>query len=487
MIYMTPIPAHAQDAGAHLTEITRGALRPPSTVKYTDDLDGLLARHTVRVLVVPNLTNYFIDRGTERGLTYDSFTLFGNFLERTSWNAQSPPISRRPKREAPTKIQVVFIPVARDEIFKALNEGRGDIAGANLTITPSRTQQVAFTEPVATNVNEIVVTGPGAPALQTLDDLAGQTIHVRRATSYYESLTALNERFVADGKPMMRLMLLPDEIENEDKLEMLNAGLIKLAVIEEPLFEFWKQVFPHIRSPGLVLRRGASIAWAVRKGNPKLRAALNQFISSEYGPSSAARAMILSRYLKSTKWAKPVDGRRELARYEETVDYFRRYSSKYRFDYLLVLAQGFQESRLNQSHVSPAGAIGLMQVMPDTGREMGVGDIRIAEPNVHAGTRYLRQVVDIYFNESRLTTLNRMMFAFASYNAGPNRIQRLRIETAGLGLDPNVWFGNVELVVADRVGREPVQYVRNILKYYVAYSLIDEVSVERAKAKQLLR
>ena len=396
------------------------------------------------------------------------------------------PGSRLRKTDALKKIQMVFIPVPRDEIFKALNEGRGDVAAATLTVTSLRAQMVDFTNPVFSDVNEIVVSGPGAPNLRSLDDLAGQMVHVRRATSYYESLAALNDRFRALGKPPMRIVLLPDEIENEDKMEMLNAGLIKLAVIDEPLFDFWKQVFPRVQSTGLAVRRGGSIAWAVRRGNPKLRAALNQFIATEYR-NSPNRDAIFARYLKTTKWAKPVDGRRELARYDQTVEFFRRYSAKYRFDYLLVLAQAFQESRLDQSKVSPAGAIGLMQVMPATGREMGVGDIWKAESNVHAGTRYLRQVVDQFFDEPQLTTQNRMMFAFASYNAGPNRIQRLRLLTDLLGFNRDVWFGNVELVVADRVGREPVQYVRNIVQYYVGDSRVEEVAQERDRARRLVR
>jgi membrane-bound lytic murein transglycosylase MltF len=421
-------------------------------------------------------------------VSYDTFVLFGNFLERTSGRAQTPAAGLGLRRsDALKKIQVAFIPVSRDEIFRALNEGRGDIAAATLTVTSLRTQVVDFTNPVVTDVNEIIVSGPGAPELRSLGDLAGQTVHVRKATSYYESLASLNDGFRASGKPPIRIVLLPDEIENEDKMEMLNAGLIKLAVLEEPLFDFWKQVFPRVHSTGLTVRRGGSIAWAVRRGNPKLRAALNQFISTEYHRNSANRDTIFTRYLKTTKWVKPVDGRRELARYDQTVEFFRRYSAKYRFDYLLVLAQAFQESRLNQSLVSPAGAIGLMQVLPSTGREMGVGDIWKAEANVHAGTRYLRQIVDQYFDEPQLTTQNRMMFAFASYNAGPNRIQRLRILADLLGFNSDVWFGNVELVVADRVGREPVQYVRNIMKYYVAYSLVEEVARERARARQFVR
>jgi membrane-bound lytic murein transglycosylase MltF len=286
----------------------------------------------------------------------------------------------------------------------------------------------------------------------------------------------------------MRLVLLPDVLENEDKLEMLNAGLIKFAVIEAQLVDFWRRVFPNIQAyRHLVVRRGAGIAWAVRKQNPKLKQALNEFLSTEYSKGSISREVILARYLRTTRWVRPIFRHTELDRYNRTVDLFRQYANQYGFDYLLILAIGFQESRLDQSYVSSQGAVGLMQVMPETGREMNVGNIHLPGPNVHAGTRYLRRVVDQYFNEPQLTPLNRMMFAFASYNAGPTRINRLRDEAAKLGLDRNEWFGSVELVVADRVGLEPVHYVRNILKYYVAYSGVNELVTERTRAKRGLK
>jgi len=479
--------AVAQRAGANLTELQVGVLQPPSVMRSTDDLDGILSKRTLRVLVVPNRTNYFLDRGTQRGVTYESFVLFGAFLERTrqrQLKSTSPVFS---KLHGPMKLHVVFVPVSRDQIFQALVDGRGDVAAANLTITDSRSRGVDFTDPVITDLNEIVVSGPAAPALQTLEDLAGQTVHVRRRTSYFESLTLLNDRFKAQGKAPMRLILLPDAIENEDKLEMLNAGLINLAVIEAPLFDFWSRMFPNIKAhPDLMVRRGGSIAWAVRKGNPELRAALNQFLSTDYPRGSVKRLVILSSYLGSTHWVKPVYGRSELERYDRTVNLVRQYSNRYGFEYQLVLALAFQESNLNQSFVSPKGAIGLMQVMPGTGRDMGVGDIGLPGPNVHAGVRYLRRLMDNYFNEPQVTFLNRMLFSFAAYDAGPARISRLREEAGRLGFDRNKWFGNVELVVADRVGLEPVHYVGNILKYYVAYTRIDEVEMERARAKRKL-
>jgi membrane-bound lytic murein transglycosylase MltF len=475
----------AQKAGATLSELPFGVLKPPSLTKSSDDLDGILAKRTLRVLVVPNRTNYFLDRATERGLTFDSFTLFGAFLERSrqrQMKSASPALGRLAGR---VRLHVVFVPVSRDQVLQALNDGRGDVAAASLTITDARSRTVDFTNPVVPDVNEIIVSGPDAPSLQTLEDLAGRAVHVRRHTSYFQSMTALNTRLQALGRPPVRLILLPDALENEDKLEMVNAGLIEFAVIEEPLVNFWIRVFPNIKGhPRLIVRRSGNIAWAVRKNSPQLREALNQFLKSEYSRGAMERESILARYLGSTQWIRPVYRSSELQRYHRVEEMFRRYSTRYGFEFELVLAVAMQESRLQQSVVSPMGAIGLMQVMPATAREMDVGNIRVADSNVHAGVRYLRQLMDQYFNDPQLTTLNRMLFAFASYNAGPNRISRLRDEAGRLGFDRNQWFGNVEYVVADRVGLEPVHYVGNILKYYVAYTRIQEVEKERARARK---
>jgi membrane-bound lytic murein transglycosylase MltF len=151
------------------------------------------------------------------------------------------------------------------------------------------------------------------------------------------------------------------------------------------------------------------------------------------------------------------------------------------FDTLMLVAQGYQESGLDQRTVSRAGAVGLMQIMPETGRELRVGDIHKADPNVHAGAKYMAQLMDDYFNDAAFDDQNRNLFAFAAYDAGPEKIQSLRREAQALKLAPNLWFNNVERVAAARVGQEPVQYVRNIYKYYVAYKLIEEAdAVKRA-------
>ena len=158
-------------------------------------------------------------------------------------------------------------------------------------------------------------------------------------------------------------------------------------------------------------------------------------------------------------------------RFEQSVQLFQKYGDRYGFDYLMVTAQGFQESRLDQNAKSRAGAVGIMQLMPTTGKALGVGDIHQAEPNVHGGIKYMRNLLDNYFKDAHFDDTNRTLFAFAAYNAGPGRIAGLRREAAKQGLDPDIWFNNVELVAARRIGQESVSYVRNIYKYYMAYKL----------------
>ena len=165
------------------------------------------------------------------------------------------------------------------------------------------------------------------------------------------------------------------------------------------------------------------------------------------------------------------------------IELFRKYSDQYQMDFLLMGAQAFQESGLNQDAKSAVGAVGIMQLMPATGAELKVGDITQQEANIHAGVKYMRFMIDQYFKDEPMDHLNKGLFAFASYNAGPGRIRQLRKEAEKRGLDPNVWFGNVEQIASERIGRETVTYVSNIYKYYVAYKLMFAEKQRREAAK----
>jgi membrane-bound lytic murein transglycosylase MltF len=439
--------------------------------KFTGDLDGMIKRRVVRVLVAYNKTNYFVDRGTQRGATYEVMKKFEDELNLKH-------------KTGTLRVNLVFVPVSREELLPSLLEGRGDIAAAALTVTPEREKLVDFAEPVARDVSEIVVTGPRSPAIATLDDLQGQEVFVRRSSSYHESLVALNERFKAEGKKPVVLKPAPETLEDEDLLEMLNAGLVKAVVVDDYMAEFWKQMLPAITlNKEAALRTGGQIAWAMRKESPLLKAELDTF-ARKNAMKTAFGNMMFQRYLKSTKFVKSAAGEADLKRFRELVELFRKYGETYGLDWLLMAAQGYQESRLDQSVKSPVGAIGVMQVMPATGKDMKVGDITQLEANVHAGIKYMRFMIDQYYKDEPMDTLNKGLFAFASYNAGPARVRGLRKTAQARGLDPNLWFNNVERVAAEKIGRETVTYVSNIYKYYVAYKLILEEMEEKEKAKQ---
>jgi membrane-bound lytic murein transglycosylase MltF len=438
---------------------------------WTGDLNGMIKRRMIRVLVAYNKTTYFLDKDTQRGIAYDTMKQFETTLNKKL-------------KLGKLSLHVIFIPVSRDEFFKGLVEGRGDIAIANLTITPERLKVVDFAEPVYRNVSEIIVTGPGAPAITNVDDLAGQEVFIRESSSFYESLVALNDRFKKEGKKEVIIKTASENLETEDILEMVNAGLVKITIADTHMAEFWKQVFSNITlHPDVAVRTGAEIGWAIRQNSPQLKAELDAFIKANV-KGTAFYNMTLKKYLKSVKYVKNATSEAEMKKFNQLIDFFRKYGEKYAVDSLLMVAQGYQESRLDQNAKSQVGAIGVMQVMPATGKDMKVGDITVTEPNVHAGIKYMRFMINQHYKDEPMDDLNKMLMTFASYNCGPGRMRSLRAEAEKKGLNKNVWFGNVERIAAARVGQETVTYVSNIFKYYIAYKLSLEEMEKKRKAKE---
>jgi membrane-bound lytic murein transglycosylase MltF len=443
---------------------------PPSGYRiWTGDFEGMQERRLIRILVPFSKTIYFIDRGQQLGTSVE----LGNAL--------ADELNRGRKREI-DKIRVVYVPMSRNRLLPALIEGYGDIVSANLTITSSRKEIVDFADPLATGVKEILVTGPSAPAIATLDDLGGKTVFARPSSSYYEHLQLLNTTLTRSGKAEIDIRPIDESLEDEDLMEMVNAGLLPWCVVDDHKARIWATVFSRIAlREDLAISNEGEIAWAIRKNSPELTAVLNAFVKG-HKVGTAFGNILKKRYYRSDKMVRAAYEGTEVEKYRALRIFFERHADAYGFKMLLLAAQGYQESHLDQSKRSPRGAVGIMQLLPSTAADKSVaisGVDKSADRNIEAGAKYLRYLVKTYLDEPDLDPVNQTLLAFAAYNAGPGNLRKIRRVTSEMGLNPNVWFGNVEHGAAKVIGRETLQYVSNIYKYYIAYSLIAEQEMRR--------
>ena len=445
-----------------------------SNQHWTGDFDQMLERRIIRVLVPYSRTLYFTDKGHERGITAENVRDFESWINKKY--AQT--LRKRP-------LTVFIIPTTRDKLLPEVTKGMGDIAAGDVTVTQDRLKEVDFASPEDTfAVKELVITGPKSPTVLTAEDLSGKTVHVRKSSSYYESLEALNERFKKEGKPSVRMVFVPDALEDEDMMEMLNAGLLETIIVDDWLAEIWAQILPGIKANRqAAVREGGKIGWAVRKGSPKLISEILDF-NRGFLKKQEKVAERIKHYMSRVKQIKNSTGTAQWKRFEQTLALFEKYGQKYNFDALMLAAQGFQESQLDQNARSPKGAIGVMQIMPATGAELRVGDIQKMEPNIHAGAKYMDQLMARTFPDANFSEVDRSLFAFASYNAGPGNISRMRKVAAKRGLNPDKWFNHVEIVTAQKIGMETTTYVRNIYKYYVSYKLQLDAQETARKARE---
>ncbi len=452
------------------------ALAVQQAAPWSGDFDGMLKRRYMRVLVVYSKTQYYVVNGVQHGSSYEFMQAFQDWV-----NQKYPP------KQKNLKFHVVFVRVSRDRMLPRLNEGRGDLAVGLLTITPERLKVVDFSDSVVTDVKEIAVTGPKSPELHSLEDLSGQEVFVRKGSTYWEHLETLNAKFKSEGKAQVKLRQAPSDLEDEDLLQMLNAGLVPIVITHAYLPKLWAKYYTNIKAnDDVLLSDSDQIAWAMRKNSPQLAAAVNAFVKTHKKGTTFGNSMI-SRYATSNQMLKNAVAPAELAKFQRTAALFQQYGDQYKVDYLLMMAQGFQESTLNQDAKSSVGAVGIMQLMPTTGEQMKVGDIHQEDANIHAGVKYIRFMVDKYFASEPMDDTNKILFAFAAYNAGPGRIHSLRLEAQKKGLDPNVWIDNVEVIAANRIGMETVTYVSNIYKYYIAYKLVAQQEEERKKSREALQ
>ncbi len=446
----------------------------PATFKqlwqtWSGDLDAMVERRIIRVVTPYGGYQFYYDDGKPRGATWE---LLQRFEQHVNGEAGTGKL----------KVHVVVIPLGRDQLIPALLEGHADLIAGDLTITEDRSALVAFARPLLDNVNEVIVTGPGMAELSSIDDLSGRQVVVRASSSYFEHLQTLVADFDRRGLESPQIVEADEILEAEDLLEMVNNGMIPMTVMDDYKAEFWKSVFPDITIHNdLVINAGGSIAWAMRPDNPEFAAMVDGFLA-KYGKGTMIGNDTYNRYLADAKSIRCSHGPKAIENLQALVGIFQKYGEEYDFDWLMLAAQGFQESGLQQDRRSPAGAIGIMQIKPSTAKDpnVAISDIDSADGNVHAGAKYMRFLADRYFPFDDHEKVDRWLFSLAAYNSGPARVAQLRKEAGAGGYDPDKWFNNVEIVAARRIGPETVTYVSNVFKYFVGYELTMKRAIQRS-------
>ena len=437
---------------------------------WSGDLDGITEQRFLRILTVHNPLFFNFDGARQWGIVAELARLYEDHLADEIGRVRSP--------------TVVVITVGRDELIPGLIEGRGDLVMGNLTITPERQKLVDFGPPLHPHVDELVITGPAATNIASFEDLVKTGLYLRRSSSYFEHLQTLNSERKAQGKQLIPITEADENLEDFDLLDMVNAGVLRAIVVDSHKAAFWEQIFDKIAvHRDLSVHSGSQIAWAVRKDSPQLMKSITAF-SKTVKKGTLLGNIVLNRYLGNTRWLENALASEDRKRYEETIEIIKRYADQYELDWLIIAAQAYQESRFDQNKRSPAGAVGVMQVLPTTAADKAVGipDISTLENNVHAGVKYLNWLRKTYFSDPAISPLDQVLFSFAAYNAGPGNMRRARRRAKKLGFDPNRWFGNVEIGMYRAVSGEPASYVRNIYKYYVTYKGLEKSRQAREKA-----
>jgi membrane-bound lytic murein transglycosylase MltF len=438
---------------------------------FFGDLTDIRKRRLLRVLVTNSQTDFFVDGGKIRGIQAE---LAGQFVQQ---------LNRGFKRES-NRIFVQFIPVEFHQLIPALLAGKGDVVAAFLTINDERSRQVQFSSGKMLDHDEVVVAHKDAPALESIEDLSGKSIYVLKSSSYLAHLQGLNQSFVKLGLAPIDIVSADKRLLTEDILELVNAGIVQYTICDDFKVNLWQRVLANIKVyDDITIAKDQHVGWATRKKSPELEQALNKFVKrAEKG--SLIGNVLFERYLNNTVWIDNPTHQTERAKLSELMVLFEKYGSQYGFDPLALAAQGYQESKLDQSRVSHRGAIGIMQVLPTTAKDpkVNIDNIEELENNIHAAAKYLHFIQQRYYSSPDISPWNQRLFTWAAYNAGPANVTRLRNAAARKGYDENVWFGNVEVMAAYMISREPIRYVANIHKYYTAYRLLEQREMQRVQA-----
>ncbi|MBQ4489023.1 MAG: lytic transglycosylase F [Ruminobacter sp.] len=432
------------------------------------DLSDLIEQKSLRIIVAYDQVGFFINKGKPDGLYVAMFSKFKDFLTKKFPEAKN--------------VKLYFIPVRQDEVVRYIAEGYGDIA-TGMQSTDELKRFVDFTIPEKLWVEEVAVIGHNQKEINDLTDFSGRVIMVRKSSSYADSLKKLNTYLKAMNLKPVKVVYADEYMTDADLVDMVDKGEIKATITNDSKIIVWKRLFQNVKFvTGTPIKVNSSLVWGIRHDSPELYRQINLFLR-DYRDGTKNGTVIYDRYMRTSpiyesQYAKRKEWLGITAEdLEKYMIIFKKYGDIYNLDWKLLMAQAYQESTLNHNARSNRGAVGIMQVLPSTANEwyINVESVSELDNNVHAGTKYMRYMIDNFFSDKDIDNNNRLLFALASYNSGPSRITRYRKKAAEEGLDANIWFNNVEKIARQYGADETVKYVKNISQFYISYSKTYEI------------
>ncbi len=453
------------------------------------DLDEIVSRGKLIVITGFNPLSYFIYKGQPMGYDYELLEMFADQLG------------------VKLELLVAHDP---DSIYHMLNKGMGDVVAFGQAVTKEGAKAAAFTEPHM-EVHQVLVQrkpeGWREMSGKELDnrlirepeELAGMRVHVHARTAHFERILDLAEEIGYE----IDVVPVTGDISTDDLIGMVAEGEINYTIADENVALLNSTYYPDI-DVTTEISKAQGLAWAVRKNSPRLLQALDDWLNKvkrgrEYN-------MVYKKYFKSRKniaaWAASdyfSEGGGKISKYDNLI---RRYARDIGWDWRLLSALIYEESRFHADTCSWAGAQGLMQLMTTTGLQYGATDLADPQQNLFAGTSYLKYLE--YFWKEIPDSSERMKFVLASYNAGESHVKDAARLAEKYAADPCVWEGNVAVYLANKSkpkyyndpvvvsgycrGESVVNYVRKVVERYGHYTrMIEDLPSDEISERRLLR
>ena len=425
------------------------------TAKPPRDLQQIRDSGELRVLVNQTRNTYSSVRGKPvviENLRLEAFLAFLN----------------QPRGGTTRSVSLKVIPLPKTRLLEAMQRGEGDLLVAGEVLEVPAQSSLVASQPIVRQVPLVFVTRQGQRRYKSIEQLAGRMVVLPYGSAAWPAIHRLNQQLRDLKQAPLMIKWAAPTLGPEDVLEMVAAGIYRLAVVELPVAERWAKVLPGLRiDRHLELERSGSLNWLMPADAPDLLASVNYFLRN-YSPPKSADNAFRSAYRNQYKVHDPLTASAQ-RRLEKVRPVLQKYAAEQQFDWLLLAAIAYKESSLNPAARSPNGAIGLMQITPVAARAVGMSDFHSLDDNVQTSAKYLARIRRNFFSSPQMDERERQAFILAGYNLGPQRVQNLRTEARRQGLNPDQWFFQVERVAAEKFGLHTVTYVNSLNKYYQAF------------------